>query len=131
MRSFAALTVAAFFALTACQAKEGGFCLQEGKSTCSADGTEFGTCVKHKWQFEPCRGPNGCRTQGSNIKCDESVGKVGDKCDGEDTGTCTADKKKYLTCEQHAFAEHSQCKGPKGCYVKSVKSTATCPLRHR
>ncbi len=61
-----------------------------------------------------CRGPAGCRLDGTVVHCDYTHAALGDPCDVDDF-TCANDGKHELRCDGAHFVAASTCKGPDGC----------------
>ena len=68
-----------------------------------------------------CAGQKGCYTQGTDIRCDASVGNVGDPCTEDDGMACAGDHKSRLVCKNKEFVTSEPCEGPNGCSVKAGK----------
>ncbi|HXK19820.1 MAG TPA: hypothetical protein VNG33_18545, partial [Polyangiaceae bacterium] len=103
------------------QASVGDICSGE-RASCSADRKEMLTC--HGTQFAldvPCRGPQGCADDaGNRIKCDQSLGLAGDKCDGSG-GACELGGKRLLECKSGKLEATNFCRGKQGCEASTGK----------
>lgn len=92
----------------------------EGKGRCSPDGKSQVLCLDEKVAVIPCRGENGCETNGDTSTCDRSIAKVDERC--RNTGkACSDDKKQMLRCEEDKYIVDSECRGEKGCRVEGSK----------
>jgi hypothetical protein len=79
-------------------------------SACDPDGKALLTCKNNKLErVNACRGPEGCQVVGPNVRCDRSVGVVGDTCEG-DSAACSQDGKSLLTCRSGKLMERRKCK---------------------
>ncbi|MBI4954470.1 MAG: hypothetical protein HY908_20770 [Myxococcales bacterium] len=89
---------------------------------CTQDKKAQLRCVGGRWQLsQKCEGPAGCEP-GLVIKCDDSVARAGDTCQGTGTArfACTADKKLRLSCVGSQWTEEHKCLGSQGCRAGSL-----------
>ncbi len=91
---------------------KGGSCNTDGKSMLVCDGSKFVA-------GEMCRGPRGCETPAGKVKCDQSLGLPGDKCEGT-TATCAVGGKTLLECKGDKLEPTTECRGPLGCRVQGT-----------
>ena len=88
---------------------------------CSSDKKIEVVCDAASSKFlasQPCRGPNGCHIEGTNVYCDRSMGRVGEKCRPVDTFSCSEDATQMLKCSpQFTWLKKSDCKH--GCRAKN------------
>lgn len=87
----------------------------EGHASCGSDKKSKVVCTGGKYAVGACRGPDGCKEEGSTVTCDVSISVVGDGCDGS-SYACSVDKKSVLQCKGGKFAVHEACK--KACGTK-------------
>jgi hypothetical protein len=104
-------------------------CEDDEDLACSTDGKALLKCKKDKYAVElSCKGPNGCKVDGTKVRCDDDVADVGDPCSGEGNYACTPDRKQLLACHAGKFKADQTCK--KGCTYsredKSDKTTFDC-----
>lgn len=97
-----------------CKPKAGDSC-EQGKRLCQDPKTEM-WCQDGKLATGPCKGPKGCTTEGTTMRCDISANAVGEPCspDDQDAAACTADGKSMVVCEKGKYAIRP-CRGPKAC----------------
>ncbi len=97
-------------------AQEGDPCTKEKDAACSVDKQAMLFCDGTQFKLESrCRGPKGCAVEDRNIRCDSTVGQLGDTCGTADGHTCSADKKQLLACKGGKFKLASFCRGARGC----------------
>ncbi len=97
-------------------AKVGDKCKGTG-AACSEDHKAMLKCADAKMAVDvPCRGENGCRVDGTKIRCDRSQAEVGDPCTSG--GACSVDRRKLLTCRDGKFVVRRNC-------YRSCKSQGT------
>lgn len=85
----------------------------EGNARCTADGRRI-TCTGGHYEIDTCRGDEGCRSTGSELRCDRSKAEEGDGCKGT-TNACSLDGKRVLACSQGKFRTSAPCPGEGGC----------------
>jgi hypothetical protein len=93
-------------------AAEGEACTKsnEGNAACSPDKTKLLVCKGGKMVASSyCKGQNGCREQGDQINCDDSLAAVGDPCDEEGEAACSMEKKDFLRCKGGKFTKEKSC----------------------
>jgi hypothetical protein len=73
-------------------------------------------CVSDTVQAISCKGPGGCREEGSSVSCAQGVGDFGGVCFAGAGPVCSTDRRAMLDCVGGRFVQRSTCKGPKGCY---------------
>jgi hypothetical protein len=108
--------------------KAGETCSTQDQADCKDDKTII-TCDQGKYIEYPCKGPTGCKKEGVLVKCDESLGDVGDACSHNGNYTCASDGSAQLVCTERAWVLSSHCRGPKKCvpeglYVKCDQTVA-------
>ena len=123
-----ALVATALFALAACKPKEGGSCTFT-KATCTS--SDEGLFCEHpgtgpgKLRRYHCGGPKGCYRDGTMIRCDQSVGAIGDRCTpGSSGGSCDVAGDALLECTGGTLTKEFACRGPGGC--TSVAGRVKC-----
>lgn len=89
-------------------AEVGDACDSEG-GACTADGKQLLRCEEGKFAAQSlCRGPKGCKDEGTTLSCDSSLAEVGDPCDPDD-GACAVDGKAFLECKEGKYAATQRC----------------------
>ncbi len=84
-------------------------CSLNGNYTCASDGTAQLICTDRKWVLSRnCRGPNKCKPEGLQVKCDQTLAEVDDVCDAN-TAACSVDGKTVLECTDKKFAVKHKC----------------------
>ncbi|MFO0679506.1 MAG: hypothetical protein U0169_23470 [Polyangiaceae bacterium] len=97
-------------------ALEGDPCTKEKDAACSVDKQSMLFCDGTRFKLESrCRGPKGCAVEDRNIRCDSTVGNLGDTCGTAEGHTCSGDKKQLLVCKAGKFKLASFCRGARGC----------------
>jgi hypothetical protein len=102
----------------------------EGDSACGVDGKSQVTCKDGKYEVAACRGPNGCKTEGTTSICDLSIAEENQECTGPgaaNTYACSVDGTKVLKCKGGKFETSSFCRGKK-CEVKDEKVGCPDPI---
>ena len=95
-------------------------CTPDHARALACDGGRYGL-------WRACRGPEGCKVEGGrNIRCDTTLGEVGDPCGQAGTYACTADHQAMLVCAGAALAAASSCRGPAGCRVERDSRKVDC-----
>jgi hypothetical protein len=93
----------------------------EGNGSCSADGKSLVLCRSGKMVVAAtCKGPGGCRQQGDDIDCNQTIADVGDPC-REGKYACATDKTTRLLCWHGKMISEKVCKS---CSV--VKDEVQC-----
>lgn len=82
----------------------GSACDVEGKALLECKGTKLE-------QTRVCRGADGCKVIGSQVRCDESRGLVGDPCEAG-SAACAVDGASLLSCKGGKLAIARACKKP-------------------
>lgn len=94
----------------------------EGVGACTADGAGFVLCEAGTFVLAAaCRGPLGCRREGTRILCDESAAMLGDPCTGEGAA-CSTDGTEQLRCTGGTMRHERDCVG--GC--RNLGALVTC-----
>jgi hypothetical protein len=62
-------------------------------------------------------------SDGDKVHCDQSIGEIGDPCEG-DTAACSEDGKKMLGCKADKRALLRTC--PRGCKVLADQHKVVC-----
>jgi hypothetical protein len=116
-----AVVIAGLLGSLGCKpAKAGDKCVA-GQMVC-ADGASALTCGNDgKFRAMTCRGPQGCKTTGGTIACDDTFAQDKDGCDEDGEVACSTDKKAALECKGGVFGVGETCKGPHGCEVTADK----------
>ena len=93
---------------------------------CRVDHRSMLSCVSGQWHITAeCRGKEGCGISFGSVKCDQSVGRLGEKCTGHpwqrlsekvwhQPYACSEDSASLLLCEKGVFTRVSDCGGA-GC----------------
>lgn len=69
----------------------GGKCPEENVGVCETS-TRLLQCVNLAWVIaSDCKGPEGCRVDGSSVKCDTSGNSLGDHCQNPGRVRCEPD----------------------------------------
>lgn len=103
---------------------EGEPCIEDGASSCRADGKAMLKCAARRWaKTSDCRGPRGCAGSASGASCDMATAEPGDLCspDNEGNGACSVDKKELLVCTGGKMSPYTPCRGPNGCRPAGAK----------
>ena len=96
----------------------GDACEKDDMAACSADNKKMLRCTKGKWVEEmDCSGAKGCIYNVDGVSCTGGVSKEGDKCQQENAGACSPDKKSLLICQDGVFVIGSTCRGQNGCQL--------------
>lgn len=101
-------------------AEPGEACKKPGAQACSADGTEVLACVEGKMAPQYwCRGEGRCRAAGGKLSCDQSVARLGDRCDAKLSGhvACSEDKRALIACQGERFTASETCRPGTRCSV--------------
>jgi hypothetical protein len=107
-------------------AEPGDVCGEAG-ATCSVDGKRALDGKDHVLvEHRMCRGPRQCTIADGKVRCDTSLGEVGDGCTGEGTAACTVDKKAMLVCHEGKLELGRTCRGSTPC--SSVDGKVGCDL---
>ncbi len=102
----------------------GDHCTGTG-AACSVDSKQFLKCDGTKMTLDAdCKGPLACSKAGTQVKCDESAGVVGDACSDEGKAACSLDGKSFLKCTTKKLTMGFACGGAKGCHI--VGDTVHC-----
>ncbi len=81
-------------------------------AACDVSGKALLECKGNKLeQTKVCRGKEGCRVLGSNVRCDRSLGLPGDDCES-DSAACSVDGSTLLTCKKGKLSVSKKCKKP-------------------
>jgi hypothetical protein len=102
-------------------------CEDDDDLACSSDGKSLLKCKSAKYSVEnTCKGPKGCKVDGTKVHCDDDIADPGDACATEGDLACSTDKKQLLSCKSGKFKVDSACK--KGCAYteKDDKTTFDC-----
>jgi hypothetical protein len=96
---------------------EGDVCSTEedGNAKCIGEDRRI-TCRGGKYTIDHCRGPEGCRSTGTLLRCDQSKAEEGDPCRSQ-TNACSLDGKRVLSCADGRFHVAAQCPGEGGCSI--------------
>lgn len=79
---------------------------------CSLDGTKLLKCVNKTWgQAIDCAGPNKCRVDGPNARCDQTQGVFDTPCLVDGAYACAVDGSALLKCTGGKFAMDEDCAG--------------------
>jgi hypothetical protein len=77
--------------------------------------------------WRSCRGPDGCQVEGGrNVRCDTTLGEVGDPCAQQGTYACSTDARSMLLCDGSVLGPASSCRGPGGCRVQRETRKVEC-----
>ena len=66
-----------------------------------------------------CRGDGKCRSQAGKLACDQTVAKIGDRCDKVLAGhiACSEDQKALILCKDERFVASEACRAGSRCTV--------------
>jgi hypothetical protein len=101
------------------------------KPACDVDGKEQLECTKqNKWEVQfHCRGPEGCKSEKGETKCDHSVAEPGDPCFPPVPIVCSKDGTQAILCNGTTMFE-KPCVGEDGCKpAKEPGGDAMCDQR--
>ncbi|HEY4015084.1 MAG TPA: hypothetical protein VGM06_17190 [Polyangiaceae bacterium] len=77
--------------------------------------------------WRDCRGPERCEiVDGRNLRCDTTLGELGDPCEKQGTYACAVDRKTMLACDGSKLVAASSCRGPDGCRVQRDARKVDC-----
>jgi hypothetical protein len=95
---------------------------------CAPDRARALVCKEGRYElWRACRGPEGCQVEGGrNVRCDTTLGEVGDPCAQQGTYACSTDQKAMLLCDGSALAAASSCRGPNGCRIQRDSHKVEC-----
>jgi hypothetical protein len=95
---------------------------------CTADKAQALVCKEGRFGlWRACRGPDGCQVEGGrNVRCDTTLGEVGDPCAQQGTYACATDGKAMLLCDGSVLAPASSCRGPEGCHIQRDSRKVEC-----
>lgn len=99
---------------------------EERDASCSPDGKTMLVCHGGEVRPEPCRGAEGCRAAAGKVRCDRSIARKGDTCEGDGGFACSEDGKEQLRCDKGVIASGYPCLGKAGCRV--VGDDARCDM---
>lgn len=109
-------------------AVEGEDCMQGSQPSHSCDRDTAGralSCKDGKWALHRlCRGPLGCRVEGTTVRCDTTVASAGDGCSQTGTMACSVDRRLVLVCSQGKLEPDAACRGPLGCQTTEDGETS-------
>jgi hypothetical protein len=74
------------------------------------------TCRAGKYAIDFCRGPLGCSSTGTSVRCDQAKADEGDPC-RTTTSACSMDGKRVLACSQGRYRVSATCPGESGCSI--------------
>jgi hypothetical protein len=100
------------------RARAGDVCARPGEQACSTDEKELLVCREGKMTSSLfCRGPDGCRAEGSKLRCDLSRANLSDPCEPSMEGqhACSSDGASILACKATKFSLDEPCTGAKRC----------------
>lgn len=89
----------------------------DGWSGCKSDGTTRIVCKAGKYQYEQCKGKEGCTlTQVGVTTCDYGPPVVGEECVGDARiQRCDDTGKLFVQCKDAKWTLSQKCPGPLGC----------------
>lgn len=111
-------------------AEPGEACNPAGAKACAVDGSRVLVCTDGRMtELYQCRGEGQCRSSGGKLACDQTVAKVGDRCDKALAGhiACSEDRKALITCKDERFVASETCKRSTRCTVNG--QTTKCERR--
>jgi hypothetical protein len=107
--------------------EDGARCAAEWDDQAVCGGTKrFVRCKDGKISAMSCRGPNGCKSDGENVRCDMTIAVEGDPCSEDAAVACTADQKSMLSCVKGKMTGAQPCRGPAGCHPGKEKDEIVC-----
>lgn len=80
-------------------------------------------CVGGRIAHARCLGAGACVADGDNVRCDQSLGEVGDVCLGGNA--CSVDRRSFLVCRGHRFVLGARC--PSGCVLEGDRARCDAP----
>lgn len=102
-------------------------CEDDDGLSCSTDAKALLKCTKGKYAVaNTCKGPKGCRVDGTKVHCDDDLADVGDPCEAEQDYSCSMDKKQLLSCHGGQFKVERACKKECTSTDKDGKTTFDC-----
>ncbi len=111
-------------------AEAGEACSKAGAKACSADKSRVLTCADGRLsELYLCRGEERCRADGSKVSCDQTIARLGDRCDPALGGhiACSEDKKALITCKDERFVLSEKCKRRTVCTVTGQSTKCEKP----
>jgi len=109
----------------ACRADEGG---GQPLEACAVDRASKLRCVDGRFvEVDRCRGEAGCDP--ATLRCDSSVGAVGDSCRSEGQALCSTDGKRVLRGRDGKESKGEWCRGPRGCETLPDAGGFSCDQR--
>jgi len=103
-------------------ARETDKCTHPGSQACSQDKRSRMTCTAGRFALaENCRGPEGCKSAGRRVTCDNSLAVVGEPCDTAENVACSTDFRSILVCREGKYAVDTKCKMTTSCHVEGIK----------
>jgi hypothetical protein len=96
-------------------------CNRAGNHACSEDQKSVLVCTAGKFVLASrCLGPKACSIAGDQVSCDDSLGEVGDPCEG-DHYACAVDGRAVLQCKAARLAHDEACGKRQACKVQGNK----------
>lgn len=111
-------------------AEPGDACKKEGAKACSLDKKQVLACQNSAMApLYFCRGEAGCSAELGKLSCDQTVAKLGDRCDKGLTGhiACSEDKKALIVCQNEEFMPSEKCKAGTACTVSGQSTRCEKP----
>jgi hypothetical protein len=99
----------------------GDSCKEEGAGACSVDKSAYLECRGGKMVEQlKCKGDKHCSIDGEMVRCDWSIGDVGDGCNQDDAASCSGDGKAMLVCKNDKLVLHRKCP-VQGCKIDGTQ----------
>jgi hypothetical protein len=111
-------------------AEAGEACAKDGAKACSIDKTRVLACSGGRLsELYLCRGEAQCSASAGKVSCDQTVARLGDRCDPALSGhiACSEDKKALLACKDARFALSEKCKRGTRCNVSGQTTSCERP----
>jgi len=103
-------------------ARENDKCTHPGSQACSQEKRSRLSCVGGRFTAaENCRGPEGCKSTGRRVLCDNSLAVAGEPCDTPENVACSTDFRSILVCREGKYAVDTKCKMTTSCHVEGTK----------
>ncbi len=85
-------------------------CTEEGAAACSLDQLAYLECKGGKMtESMKCKGAEKCAVENQMVRCDWSIGEVGEACNQEGAASCSGDGKKMLVCKGNKLVQTRPC----------------------
>ena len=109
-------------------AEAGDGCKKPNAKACSVDKSRVLSCREGRMQeLYSCRGELRCSAEGAKLACDQTVARLGDRCDKALSGhvACSEDRKALVTCADERFVASEKCKAGTSCVVSGQSTSCS------